>query len=342
MKRRGFLAVSGAAICVPLLGAVRMEPQLRVLLGTGDARPLSGGGFAFDGLAYRGSFERLSDGSIVNVITLEEYLYSVVPREMSPSWPEQALQVQAICARTYVLRRVDPRRPYDIVPSDMAQVYEGVRAESPPGRAAVDATSGTILRYGGEYAQVAFSSCCGGHTESASDAWGGAPIGYLSGVVCPYCTASPQYYWSRDIALAEIIRALGLQQETIGETYGVSIPSFDQSGRARDFMLDRGSNEAPTVARGEDLRRLLGPKLLPSLLITKCSLDASQDAWTANVHLEGRGNGHGVGLCQWGARGAALVDGSVEGITNFYFPGTSIDRWTSVSSRPTTTNFQLR
>ncbi len=337
MKRGRFLAVAGTAACVPLLGAARSEPQLRVLLGGGDAQALPSGGFAFAGRAYRGSFERAPDGSIVNVVSLEEYLYSVVPREMSPSWPAEALQIQAICARTYVLRHIDLQRPYDIVPSDLAQVYEGVSAEAPLGRAAVDATAGMILRYGDTYAEVAFSSCCGGHTESASDAWGGSPIAYLSGVVCPYCTASPQYRWSRDIALADVVEALAARGEDIGELTGVRIASFDESGRAREFELD---GDRRLVVRGADFRMLLGPRLFPSLLITKLSLESRSEP--AMLHVEGRGDGHGVGLCQWGTRGIALVSGTLAATTNFYFPGTDIDRWTSVSSQRTITSSQPR
>ncbi|MDP9110768.1 MAG: SpoIID/LytB domain-containing protein, partial [Candidatus Eremiobacteraeota bacterium] len=78
------------------------SPSLRVLLGAGDAVPTEGGGFTFGGRRYRGTFSRLPDGSVINTLPLEEYLYSVVPREMPPSWPAAALEAQAICARTYV------------------------------------------------------------------------------------------------------------------------------------------------------------------------------------------------------------------------------------------------
>ena len=205
MRRRTFLAVAAAPLLLPVASRAQSDadpsswsrkPALRVLLGTGDATPAGPDGFTFDGRPYRGTFTRLDGGRIVNTVDLDEYLYSVVSREMSPRWPAPALEVQSICARTYVLQRSDPRRQFDVVPSELDQLYEGVDGETPAGTAAVDATAGQVLKYGDAYATVAYSSCCGGHTESSSDAWGAAPIPYLEGVVCTSCSESPNYRWS--------------------------------------------------------------------------------------------------------------------------------------------------
>ncbi|HEY5427355.1 MAG TPA: SpoIID/LytB domain-containing protein, partial [Candidatus Tumulicola sp.] len=113
MIRRGaFLALGAAAVLAPAVARAQDDadpavmsrsPSLRVLLGSGSPSPLPGGaGFTFDGRSYRGSFVRSADGSVINLVDLEQYLYSVVPHEMSPSWPMAALAAQAVCARTYV------------------------------------------------------------------------------------------------------------------------------------------------------------------------------------------------------------------------------------------------
>ena len=108
---------------------------LRVLLGQGDAQPSVGQTFSFDGKLYRGTFQRTADGQIVDLVDLEGYLYSVVPREMPSSWPVWALEAQSICARTYVLQRSDPRRAYDLVPSEVDQRYDGLeRGDAGRGR----------------------------------------------------------------------------------------------------------------------------------------------------------------------------------------------------------------
>ena len=292
---------------------------LRVLLGRGTATPAAGGTFLFDGRAYRGAFAQTPDGFIVNTVTLEEYLYSVVPREMPPSWPAAALQAQAVCARTYVLQRSNPRRNYDLVPSELDQVYGGIASESPAGRAAVDATSGGVLHFGDGFAQVMYSSCCGGHTEASSDAWGGAPFTYLAGVVCPYCTASPEYRWQRDIDRNTLESTFATELAPYGALKSVRVSAMDSSGRARivELAAERGS----AFLKGSAFRSRVGARIIPSLLITK--IDETSQA-PDRFTVEGGGLGHGVGLCQWGARGYALAGGSSRDILGLYFPGTDV------------------
>lgn len=294
------------------------RPALRVLLGSGDAEPLSAGTFSFNGRAYRGTFVRTGDGQVLNVLDLEQYLYGVVPHEMSPAWPQAALAAQAISARTYVLQRSDPRRAYDLVPSEVDQVYQGIAGESPAGTAAVDSTAGQVLVFGSAFAQIAYSSCCGGHTESSADAWGSSPLPYLGGVACGFCTASPNYRWSAAIALDTIAAKFSQALAPIGSLADLRIQGRDPSGRARAFELlgDRGS----TIVKGSTFRLTLGPRTLRSLLVTNV-----QRAPDSTFLVNGAGLGHGVGLCQWGARGMALAGRTAPDILSFYFPGTAIN-----------------
>ncbi len=327
MRRRTFVMLAAA----PLLAARSAraqnyadpsswsrKPALRVLLGQGDAAPVSPDLFEFDGRSYRGTFTRLDDGRIVSVVDLEEYLYSVVSREMSARWPAAALEVQSICARTYVLQRSDPRRQYDVVPSELDQRYDGVAGETPGGTAAVAATAGQVLNYGNGFASVAYSSCCGGHTESSSDAWGNAPIPYLTGVVCTWCSASPNYRWSTILSLEQIASRLSTNVAPFGQLQDVRITDRDPSGRARAFALvaERGSS----TVQGSAFRRAIGSRVLPSLLIERFQRDGD----AAQLAIDGAGLGHGVGLCQWGARGMALAGSSAQQILAYYFPGAAV------------------
>ena len=326
--RRTFLLLGAGAMLAPARALAQTvddadpaitsaSPSLRVLLGPGDARQGAPGTFLFNGKLYRGGFTH-AVGGVVNLVDIEQYLYSVVPREMSPSWPAPALEAQSVCARTYVLQRSNPRRAYDVVPSELDQVYQGVSGESPDGRAAVDATAGQVLRYANLFASVAYSSCCGGHTEASSDAWGSVPIPYLNGVQCTYCTASPNYRWSADIALADVALRLGDRLGPFGALRDVRIASTDPSGRARSFDLvaQRGS----FAVKGSTFRMSVGPRVLRSLLLTSVRLDNSSGTLT----VEGAGLGHGVGLCQWGARGMALAGHTARDILALYFPGTQV------------------
>ncbi|MEO6834422.1 MAG: SpoIID/LytB domain-containing protein [Candidatus Tumulicola sp.] len=328
LRRAAFLTLAAAAAAYPR-GArsasdadpaiTSATPSLRVLLGRGDAQPgLDGGSFLFDGRPFRGTFTRLSDGGIVNLIGLEQYLYAVVPHEMPPSWSPAALQAQAICARTYVLQRSSPRRDYDVVPSEADQVYTGLAGESPAGRLAVDATAGQVVRFNDTYASIAYSSCCGGHTEASADAWGGAFFSYLAGVVCPYCTKSPNYRWTTSIAIDAIAQRFSTQLAPVGALRGVRITELDGSGRARGFELigQRGS----AVVKGSAFRLGVGPRVVRSLLITRVRMDPG----SPTMAIDGGGLGHGVGLCQWGAQGMALSGRTARDILAFYFPGTTI------------------
>jgi stage II sporulation protein D len=290
---------------------------LRVLLGHGQAQKLEDRTFLFEGRPYRGSFSALPGGEIVNTVPVEEYLYGVVSREMPPSWPAAALQVQAIVARTYVLQRSNPNRDYDLVPSEVDQVYTGVDAEHPQSSAAVDSTAGQVLRYGSGFAQAMYSSCCGGHTESSGDAWGGAPFTYLAGVPCGYCNDSPWYSWKQHIPLERVQHALSSQLKGAGDIRSISLDTPDQSGRAHfwDFDAEMGTQRI----KASDVRRALGTRVLPSLLVRALAVQADQ-----RVDIEGGGLGHGVGLCQWGARGMALSGADARAILAYYYPGTGI------------------
>jgi stage II sporulation protein D len=329
IRRSVFLALGAAAMAWPRVAragdeadpaSLAQRPELRVLLGPGTAVASPGGnGFSFNGVPYRGSFVRLDDGNIVSVVGVEDYLYSVVAHEMSPGWPPAALQAQAVCSRTYVLQRSDPRRPYDLVPSQADQVYGGMTKESAAVHAAVDATAGQVLRYAGAFASVAYSSCCGGHTESSSAAWGTGPQPYLQGVVCTHCSDSPNYRWTTQLPLSDLANAFASQLAACGRLQDLRITATDASGRAVAFELvgDRGI----AGVKGSTFRLAVGSRVLRSLLISNLHVDAGRSGM---VELEGGGLGHGVGMCQWGARGMALAGSALSDILSFYFPGTEL------------------
>ncbi len=328
MRRKTFLMLAPAPLFVARAARAQSDadpaitsarPALRVLLGPGEASPGADGTFAFQGRLYRGSFTRLDDGQIVNLVDLEAYVGSVVPAEMSPRWPAAALETQSICARTYVLQRSNPGRPYDLVPSELDQVYRGIEGESPNATAAVSATAGKVLRFSAGFAQVAYSSCCGGHTEASSDAWGGIPIPYLGGVVCTSCSDSPYFRWSSSLTLESIASSLPASLASIGDLVDLRIAQRDASGRARVIELV-GRNDSVTV-QGSAFRRAVGPRTLRSLLIT------AVQHWpdSPDIDIEGGGLGHGVGLCQWGAHGMALAGAGAAGILAHYFPGTVVN-----------------
>jgi len=327
--RRTFLqssvaAATCAAVALPAgatggLDDFRLPAQpndtIRILLGRGLATPIDADSFSFGSRVFRGTFTTAPDGQVVNVVPVEAYLYGVVPMESPPSWPAATLQAQAIVARTFALARRNPKRAYDVVASERDQAYGGLHAEFATSTAAVDATAGQIVTFETHPASVSYMSCCGGHTESPAEAWqGGADLPYLRGVADPYCSASPDYQWTKSVPFAtlqNVVSSLG----SLGTLRSASIAASDPSGRARSlrFVGEQGEAEVPAA----EFRRAAS---VPSLLIR--NLRADGDTLT----VEGAGRGHGVGLCQWGARGLGMQGADARTIVAFYFPGTSVNR----------------
>lgn len=163
------------------------------------------------GRAYRGKLViTLVNGRLraIDLVGLQQYLDSVVPAEMPSSWQPDALETQAVASRSFALAGRKPGAAYDIAVS--GQSYFGVTAETPEGTAAVNATKGQVLTYGGKVATTVYSSSTGGWTQSAADAWGGgAP--YLVSVKDPYDTVSPYHAWGPvPVTGKDLATALGL------------------------------------------------------------------------------------------------------------------------------------
>jgi stage II sporulation protein D len=148
-------------------------------------------------LPYRGQIQvDVVDGKLraINVVPLEQYLYGVVPSEMSPSWSTEALKAQAVAARSYAMATRRVGAPYDVYNDSRSQMYLGLAHEDPATTAAVDATKGQVLTYAGKIATTYFSSTSGGVTESAAD-WVGTPVPYLVSVPDPFDSISPYHDW---------------------------------------------------------------------------------------------------------------------------------------------------
>jgi stage II sporulation protein D len=261
---------------------------------------------------------QLADGSIVS-LDLEEYLYGVVPIETPASWPAAALQAQAIIARTYALQKRTLSRAFDLVATDADQRYGGPAAARPASTAAVDATRGQTLAYLGGPASVFYSSCCGGHSADAAELWGHAALPYLRGVGDPYCTASPDYRWQRSVPLDRARAALAGRVN--GTPLAAQLDDPDDSGRPRSVTIRDDAGDAIVVTVSE-LRQRLGTDTVRSLWLREIDFDRTQAG--PLVVIEGSGRGHGVGLCQWGARGMALAGAAAPDILAQYFPGTAV------------------
>jgi stage II sporulation protein D len=171
------------------------------------------------GSAYRGKLViSLVKGRLraIDVVSVQQYLDAVVPSEMPSSWQPDALEAQAVASRSYALAGHNPSAAYDL--SVSGQSYAGATAETPQGNAAVDATKGQVLTYGGAIATTVYSSSSGGRTQSAADAWGGgAP--YLVSVKDPYDTVSPYHNWGPvPVTGKDLAAAVGISRRPVDAT----------------------------------------------------------------------------------------------------------------------------
>jgi stage II sporulation protein D len=266
---------------------------------------------ALGGLQVRGDVVvRLFKGGLqtVNVLPLEDYLVGVLGSEMPKSFPDAALRAQAIAARTYALRKkleaLD--QPYHLGSGVLSQVYTGLAGDDPRTRAAVEATAGVVLTWQMAPIEAYFHASCGGRTESGLAALG-RDLPYLEPVSCP-CGKLPQSRWTLTVPRSELDAA-------VGKTSAVSVFSRSPSGRARRVRLS-----PDRVVDAVQFREKVGYLKVKSLAF---EVEEGRDG---KVTFEGRGFGHGAGLCQWGAKVMAEQGKTAEEILWHYYPGAELQQ----------------
>jgi len=254
----------------------------------------------------------------INELPLEDYVKGVVPSEMNPAWHLEALKVQAIATRTYALykMRQNARKDFDVVASvkDQVYLYRGRAAAAGPAARATAETRDQVLAYRDEPILAAFSSTAAGLTEDAWNVWS-VDLPYLKGVECPFDLNSPWYQWRTDVGLVMLEQRLRDEGFPVGVIASLAPATFTKAGRVAEVRILHSGGEL--YVKGDDLRRVLGYTVLPS---TQFDFDVVG----LQVQFAGRGNGHGVGLCQWGAKELAERGYSAETILRYYYPGADI------------------
>lgn len=279
-----------------------------------------------NGKPYRGKLFVYSRGNnlqklsllVVNSLDMEQYLAGIINSEISSSWPKESIKAQAIAARTYALRkaRVNARKLYDVHSTTLDQVYGGSALEDAPSRAAVKATRGIVIRYKGKLIEAFYHSSCGGRTADAGEVWGN-DIPYLKSIVCSYCQDAPKYFWRVSIPKEDLTLRLNKSGMKLDKLKMIKVIKSTQSGRARVVVIDGGGIKAKLS--GEKLRRKLGYDRLFSAFFHVAI--EGEDAV-----FRGRGAGHGIGMCQWGAKGLAMKGKSYISILKFYYKGVELKK----------------
>ncbi|MCX7045652.1 MAG: SpoIID/LytB domain-containing protein [Candidatus Sumerlaeota bacterium] len=292
----------------------------------------------------------------INQMAVEDYLRGVVPAEMGKA-PLEALQAQAVASRSEALARVDscryPNPLYDLCATWRTQVFVGLKAAAPLSDQAIRETAGAVMMYNGQVAETSFSANCGGITANSEDLWDCAPIPYLRARVdgpsqkkpdlktseAVYrwlaswpdvfsnpigCQAIPpeeiRYFRWRQTIPASTLERLIRARKDIGVIQDARVVERSETGRVRAFEFIGGKGSLK-VAGCMEIRAVLDEALSTFFILLP---ERDSDGKLISLTLYGAGYGHGVGLCQTGARRMASEGRSVSEIMKHYYPAAAL------------------
>ncbi|MEN3044396.1 MAG: SpoIID/LytB domain-containing protein [Candidatus Hydrothermales bacterium] len=287
------------------------------------------------GKRFRGEIEVDPYLRVINRVKIEDYLKSVVPLEIGNPYLSnfEALKAQTVCARSYALRKyIEKKDNFFHLYSDIKdQVYGGKDKENEITDLAIKMTRGEVLVYGNEVVLALFHSTCGGKTANYDEIFPSKEfIPYLKSVNCNFngkdlCKNSPYFRWKREFEKKEFVENLSMNLTSLtGISFSTSdvidfkISKSETSGRVSEIEIK--TKKGVFSFKGYDIRKVIGKKSpLPSNFF---HFKKEKD----RLIILGRGFGHGVGLCQYGALELAKKGINYERILKFYYQGTRIKK----------------
>jgi stage II sporulation protein D len=328
---------------------LRLSPQMNVETSRGQviARPANEGSFLiWNGKRYRGEILLSATDSgllVVNRLPMDSYLRGVVPLEIGNRTPAEmaAVQAQAVAARTYAYKHLNDARAFDMYATVQDQVYGGVDAEKPQSDDAITTTADVVVLYNGQPITTPYHSTCGGSTAAVSEVWYDQsdqpylrPVSdRIPGTSHFYCDPSPRFSWTQSYdgvglkaVMEKYLAAYTKAPKTnLGRITDVRTQGRTQSGRIAALAIQTESGSY--TLKGNDIRFVLrDPKgaILNSTLFDYTVSGSGGEV--SSLTITGRGYGHGIGMCQWGAIGRARAGQNYRTILETYYPGTTIGR----------------
>ncbi len=288
---------------------------------------------------YNGEFIVSANGNklnAINVIDIEDYLRGVVPYEIGKLDESkfEALKAQAVAARTYAYKHFGSRvaQGFDVYADTRDQVYKGLHSATALTDKAVRETDGVVMTYNGEFITAYYHSTCGGETEGVVT-WGRPDHPYLKNKPdlrpdgTPWCRESNYTEWTREFTEDELRDLFQINAKDAK----ANVPSFSsiksmriqdtlKSGRIHTLVIE--TNNGSFTAKADKIRWLFkrGGTILPSSFFR---IHKNGNEWI----LKGKGFGHGVGLCQMGARARAQAGQSYIQILTHYYPGITLEKF---------------
>ncbi len=314
------------------------------------------------GAQYRGAAEVMTNGrgtlAGINELPMEEYLYGVVPRELSPvTYPEpEAQKAQAVAARTYAHANLGKRwsEGFDMGATVSDQVYGGAAAEHSVSTAAVNATAGIVATYGGTMINALFYATSGGRTAHSEDVFSAAAP-YLRSVwdapagqelpstaallddlkteawTGAYSNWHSYHRWSYTWTMAQMSCVIGdFANKPVGNVTAINVLGRSETGRVTkiEYVTQQGTFVDSSGAIRSSLAYISSsgvPTMLNSNLFVVERLTGSTGALTG-YRVYGGGNGHGAGLAQTGAVGMARAGHTYDQILKKYYTGIALEQ----------------
>jgi len=293
---------------------------------------------------------------LIEVTTLDEYLRGVVPAEMPSSWPSAALEAQAVCARSETLSRLGVRHmgdDFDICATEHCQAYRGTSWHTPATDNAVRRTAGRVMMSGPRLLEAVYSHNCGGHTEDNDAVWTAPPDMALRGVpdagphalegmslrneadlrtwlakgTAAFCShLKPEnkkhFRWRVRHTAREVDEMVAAKYPEVGRIRDIRAVERGVSGRLKTLKIV-GRGATVVVHRELPIRRLFGGLYSANFVL---DITRAPDGMPASFEFIGGGHGHGVGMCQDGARYLAASGRDYEYILRHYFEKAAVVR----------------
>ena len=224
---------------------------------------------------YRGNIEINIDKehrklNVINIIGIEEYLYGVLKKEISPHWPAETLKAQAIAARTFAIFNMNKYidKGYNICASTNSQAYGGVNHEDPLTNKAVDETRGVIMTYQGKPINAVYHSDSGGCTEDSENVWGSF-LPYLRSVKSKFeeKVFPPYHTWTYSIDEKDLTKQLQKQGYIINSVVSIEPVNKSETGRISELTFITDNNEVINM-KANNFRSLIGADLIRSTLFS--------------------------------------------------------------------------
>ena len=309
--------------------------------------PSGGGMSGWGGRWYRGTFRVFASQpegvTLVNEVDLESYLRGVLPNEIGnpPATDFEAVKAQAVAARSYTLSYIGRRAAlgFDLYATVEDQVYAGTAKENSQTNRALEETRGEVLLSGDEPIRALYSSACGGRTANVEDVWPWPWTPYLRSVrdAGPdgrsYCDLSANYRWREEWSAGEFMDMLreygpsegGALAALRGDLLDVRVSARSRSGRVRELAVT--TTEGDWTIAGDRVRwaiRRPGQSAILRSSFFKIGVIRDARNRPIGVVASGAGNGHGIGLCQWGAMGMARAGIGYRAILGHYYKHTRL------------------